>query len=191
MAQQVRKWVVKLTASQRAEVESLARSQKASSLISRRARVLLLADANHPEGRQTDESIALTVGMTRRQVQRIRMKSVRQGLSDTLRRQIRADAGTPKTFDGTAEARLVTLCCSTPPAGQQRWTLQLLVDELSRLQVVGSVCRETVRKTLKKIASSRGKRNASAFRKRTAPASWRTWSGSSTSTTKSTTKRTR
>lgn len=169
----------------------MARSQKASSLVSRRAQVLLLSDANHAEGRRTDETIAVMVGMTRRQVQRIRMKCARQGLSDTLRRQIRADAGTPKTLDGKAEARLVTLCCSTPPAGQQRWTLSLLVDELCRLQVVGSVCRETVRQTLKKIASSRGKRDASAFRKPTVPASLRTWKKSSTSTTEHTTKRTR
>ena len=151
MVQQVRKWILSLTPRQRQEVERLARSQKVSTLISRRARVLLLADQNHSEGRRTDETIADLVGMTRRQVQRIRLKCVQQGLSDVLQRTIRSDKGVPKTFDGAAEARLVTLCCSTPPKGHQRWTLNLLVDELTRLQVVASVCRETVRKTLKKI----------------------------------------
>lgn len=190
MAQQVHKWVVDLTVQQRAEAEQVARSQKTSTLTSRRAQVLLLADAQHPEGGRTDETIAVMVGMTRRQVQRIRMKYAQQGLSKTLRRQARSDAGTPKTLDGKAEAQLVTLCCSTPPAGQQRWTLTLLVDELCKLQVVASVCRETVRQTLKKIALSPGRRNASASRKKTAPVSLRIWSESLMSTTNSTTKRT-
>lgn len=152
MAQQVRKWVVRLTAEQRAELERLVRSQNASALVSRRARILLLADADHPEGRRTDDYIGERLGMTRRQVQRVRLKFLQQGLSTTLKRQVRSDCGTPKTLDGTAEAQLVTLCCSTPPEGRQRWTLQLLVDELCRLQVVTTVCRETVRRTLKKIA---------------------------------------
>lgn len=152
MAQQVRKWVVRLTEDQRHELESLARSQKASALVAKRARILLLADAQHPEGRRTDEYIGETLGLTRRQVQRVRLKFLEQGLSATLKRQIRSDRGIPKTLDGEAEAQLVTLCCSTPPEGREQWTLQLLVDELCRLQIVQTVCRETVRKTLKKIA---------------------------------------
>lgn len=152
MAQQVRKWVVRLTAEQRAELERVVRSQNASALVSRRAKILLLADADHLEGRRTDDDIGERLGMTRRQVQRVRLKFLQQGLSTTLKRQVRSDCGTPKTLDGPAEAQLVTLCCSTPPEGRQRWTLQLLVDELCRLQVVTTVCRETVRRTLKKIA---------------------------------------
>ena len=44
----------------------------------------------------------------------------------------------------------MTLCCGTPPEGRQRWTMQLLADELCRLKVVTHVCPETVRQTLKK-----------------------------------------
>lgn len=99
--------------------------------------------------------------------------------------------GHAQKIDGQVEARLVTLCCSTPPEGHQQWTLQLLVDELGRLKVVASVCRETVRKTLKKIASSRGALNASASQKPIGPTSLPRGSESSTFTTKSTTKRSR
>jgi hypothetical protein len=152
MAQQVRKWVVRLTGEQREELAKIERSQKASAMIAKRARIVLLADVAHPDGKRTDEQIAERVGLTRRQVQRVRMKAVQQGLEATLKRKIRTDKGVPKVFDGEAEAQLVTLCCSTPPDGRQRWTLQLLVDELARLQVVANVCRETVRKTLKKTA---------------------------------------
>lgn len=94
MAQQVRKWVVELTAEQREELERVVRSQQASALVAKRARILLLADAVHPEGWRTDESIGETVGMTRRQVQRVRLKFLQQGLSTTLRRKVRSDRGT-------------------------------------------------------------------------------------------------
>lgn len=186
----VRKYVVRLAAEQRRELEAVVRSQKASALIVKRARLLLLSDADHVDGRRPDWQIGQIIGLTEKQIKRIRQKFVQHGLEATLKRQVRSDAGTPQTLDGKAEAQLVTLCCSTPPAGQQRWTLSLLVDELCKLQVVASVCRETVRQSLKKIASSPGRRNASAFRKKTAPVSLRTWNKSSTSTTNTTTKRT-
>jgi hypothetical protein len=64
---------------------------------------------------------------------------------------------------------LIALACSDAPEGRERWTLQLLCDELVRLQVVESVCRETVRQCLKKTNLSRGGSNATAFRKPTAP----------------------
>ena len=182
---------VELDDNQRTELEAVVRDGTAPARRVRQARVLLLADEDRREGHRPDWYIAECVDVSIRQICRIRQQFVREGLNPTLNRKRRSDAGVPEKMDGNVEAQLITLCCSTPPAGQQRWTLQLLVDELSRQQVVVSVCRETVRKTLKKIASSRGKRNASAFRKPTAPVSWHAWSGSSTSTTRFTTKRIR
>jgi transposase len=111
-----------------------------------------MADEDRREGRNPDWYISQCVGVSERHVCRIRQRFVREGLASTIERKTRSDAGVPDKMDGKVEAQLVTLCCSEPPAGQQRWTLQLLVDELSRLKVVASVCRETVRKTLKKIA---------------------------------------
>ena len=152
MPQEVRKWVVELSDQQRTGLQKLARSQSASALQVKRARVLLLSDSIHPAGNRTDEQIAEMLEITRRQVQRIRTQFAQQGLEATIRRKIRSDEGVPRVFDGEAEAKLVTLCCSDPPDGHQTWTLQLLVDELTRLKVVSKVCRETVRRTLKKTA---------------------------------------
>jgi transposase len=113
----------------------------------RRARILLLSDENHVEGGLTDQQIAPRVGLSERQVVRIRQRFVREG-DQTLERKpkppVRGELG------GKAEAHLVVLCCSDPPKGRQRWTLQLLCDELGRLKLVESVCPETVRKSLKK-----------------------------------------
>ena len=177
MAQQVRKWVVQLTEEQRGELGRMVRSQNASARQVKRAKVLLLADATHADGRQTDEQIADAVSMTRRQVQRIRWKFVQDGTEGTLRRQTRSDKDIPKVFDGEAEAQLVTLCCSTPPEGHQRWTLKLLVRELDRLQIVTHVCPETVRRTLKKIDSNLGKLGGFVSPNETEPDSSLTWRG--------------
>ena len=146
-----KKYVVHLTKTERSNLEKLVRSQKTSSLQTKRARVLLLSDMNHAEGRRPDWQIGEIIGFSEKQVRRIRQKYVLQGLEATLQRQVRADAGIPQKIDGKVEAELVALACSTPPRGHQRWTLQLLVDEMCRLKIVTSVCPETVRKTLKKI----------------------------------------
>lgn len=168
----------------REELEALCRKQSVSAAKVRRARILLLSDDDHPEGRRPDWQIAEIVGIGEKTVQRVRQKFVREGLSHSIERKQRSTPGTTPKFDGRAEAQLVALCCSEPPDGHQRWTLQLLVDELGRLQVVTSVCRETVRRCLKKIASNRGKAAASAFPRETALVSWPTWRKSSTSTVK-------
>jgi hypothetical protein len=57
---------------------------------------------------------------------------------------------------GEVEALLIALTCSTPPAGRERWTLQMLADKLIELRVVEHMSDETVRHTLKKMNLSRG-----------------------------------
>jgi hypothetical protein len=59
-------------------------------------------------------------------------------------------------LDGRAEARLIALACSAPPEGRAVWTMRLLADKLVELEVVDSICDETVRLALKKTRSSPG-----------------------------------
>jgi hypothetical protein len=146
------------------------------------ATILLLADDAHPDGRRTDEQIALVVGVSVRQLERIRKKAALDGLDAALVRSPRSDACVPKILDGPAEAHLVTLCCSEPPDGRERWTLQLLCDELARLKVVTSVSPETVRVCLKKTTSSPGRSSGSASRRPIARGSSPRWKKSSTCT---------
>jgi hypothetical protein len=179
---------VKLSAVARRELEGVVRQSSAGVSRVRWARILLMADEAHPEGRRRDWEIAEAVGISERQVVRIRQKFVREGAEATLTRSTRSDAGSQKALDGKAEAHLVRLACSTPPEGRDRWTLELLVDELCRLQVVQSICRETVRQALKKTPCSLGSRNGSASPRRIARDSSREWKQSSTSTQKRSTK---
>jgi hypothetical protein len=191
MSKTIAKHKVVLSVEQRADLEYMVRQTAIGVAKKRWATILLLADEAHPDGQRTDEQIAAEVGICVRHLERIRKKFVLNGCEATLARSTRRDAGVPKVFDGSAEAHLVTLCCSTPPEGRDRWTLQLLVDELARLQVVTSVCRETVRKCLKKTCSSRGRPSGSASSRPTGRASSPRWRRSSTPTTPPTTPSTR
>jgi hypothetical protein len=51
----------------------------------------------------------------------------------------------PLQLDGTQEAYLIALACSTPPAGRERWPRQWLTDKLVELTIVESVSDETIR----------------------------------------------
>src|SRR3981189_999131 len=72
-----------------------------------------------------------------------------EGWSDS---QIAAALG---IFDGAAEARLMALACSKPPAGRARWTLQLLEEAVVELKIVKRASDNTIGRTLKKTLSSR------------------------------------
>ncbi len=64
---------------QREELERISRSQNVSAAQARRARILLLSDADHGDGRRPDWQIAELVGLTEKQVKRIRQQFVREG----------------------------------------------------------------------------------------------------------------
>jgi hypothetical protein len=181
-----RKLRVHLSAQQRTELEVVCRRHSVAAAKVRRARVLLMADEDHPDGRRRDWEIAEALDMCERQVVRLRQQFVREG---EIRLDRKPNPAVVGKLDGEAEARLVTVCCSGTPDGRDRWTLQLLCDELARLQVVESVCRETVRKCLKKMNLSRGGPSVFAFRKKIDPDSSREWKPSSTPTRKATTGR--
>jgi hypothetical protein len=180
-----------LSDEQRAELDRLTRQCSVGVAKKRWAIILLLADEAHPDGRYTDEEIAAEVGLSVRQLERVRKKFVREGMGAALTRAARSDAGVPKVLDGAAEAHLVTLCCSDPPDGRDHWTLQLLCDELVRLEVVTHVCPETVRTCLKKTPSGPGGRSDSASRPPTGRGSSPRWKRFSTPTTPPTTRPTR
>ena len=136
-----KRYIVDLTAAERAELQSMIRKGIASARRLTRARVLLLAD----EGK-TDERIAAALHVHETTVERIRQRFVAGGVERALRDQPRP-GGRPK-LDRKQEAFLVALACSAPPGGRARWTMQLLADRLVALEIVDSD--ETVRRTLKK-----------------------------------------
>ncbi len=57
---------------------------------------------------------------------------------------------------GEVEAQICLIACSEPPEGCSRWTMQMIADELIRLEVVDYITDSTVCDVMKKTKSSRG-----------------------------------
>ena len=151
----MKKYKVTLTAEECQQLADLIAAGKAAAQKLAHARVLLKADAaNGPAW--PDARIAEAVEVSIATVERIRQRFVEQGLEAALSRKKQDRPSRPRTLDGRAEARLIALACSAPPAGRKEWTMQLLADRLVALQVVDTVCDATVRRALKKTRSSRG-----------------------------------
>ena len=138
-----KRYIVDLTAAERAELRSVIRKGIAPARRLTRARVLLLADDG-----ETDERIAAALQLHPTTIERIRQRFVAGGVERALRDQPRP--GGRAKLDGKQEAFLIALACSAPPNGRARWTMQLLADRLVALEVVDAISDETVRRTLKK-----------------------------------------
>jgi transposase len=147
------KFIVRLTAAQRGELERLAATGTRPAATVTRARILLKADAGGDGW--TDDRIAEALDTSAATVARIRKKFAQHGLEAAVQRK-RPTGRQYRKLDGAQEARLAALACSPPPEGQARWTMKLLADKLVELEVVGSIDPATVCRTLKKTRSSRG-----------------------------------
>jgi hypothetical protein len=144
-----KKYVLKLTLEERAELEQVVRKGKAAGWKRQRAHALLLCDQGEAGPGWTDQHIAEAHGCSRRSLENWRKQAVEQGPLSLLERKPRADQGSRK-LDGEQEAQLVKLACSQPPAGRARWSLRLLAGRLVELEIVEAICHETVRSAMKK-----------------------------------------
>jgi len=155
---------IHLSAEDRASLERVARTGEHPALVLTRARILLKADADGPDA-WPDDRIAEALDVCRMTVMRVRQKFAAEGLDAALHRQ-KPTGRQYRKLDGAAEASLVALTCSEPPAGQARWTMRLLADKLVELEVVESIDPATVCRTLQKTTSSRGSSGSGSSRRR-------------------------
>ena len=167
----MKKYKVTLTAEERQQLHELISAGKGSAKKLAHARILLKADAAPGGPAWPDARIAEAAEVNVRTAERVRQRFVEQGLEAALVRKKQDRPSRERKLDGAAEARLVALACSGPPQGRACWTMQLLADKLVELDVVESVSDETVRRTLQKTRSSRGRRSGGATRRRRTPSS--------------------
>lgn len=139
------KYVVDLSADERAELEAMLASGTYKTRVLTRARCLLHADDG-----LTDPEVSQAVGCHPGTVGRIRKRYTEDGLAAVNRRE--ADRVYERTLDGRGEAHLIALACSDPPEGRSRWSLHLLAEHLVALNEIDvkSISHETVRQVLKK-----------------------------------------
>jgi hypothetical protein len=140
---------INLTDDQRRTLNTLIRAGKASARTQTRARILLLLDRS-PSAPLHDDAVAQALGCHRNTVRNIRRRFVTAGLPAALYDKP-LPPRSPKKITGEVQAHLLALACSTPPAGQQRWTLRLLAARLVELGLVDSISHAAVGARLKKL----------------------------------------
>lgn len=143
-----KKYIVRLTDSERGTLNEVVKKLKGSSQKVRRAQVLLKADADGPDW--TDCQIAEAYGCRTRTVETIRERFITEGFDATLHGKPKAPR--PKVLRGEQEAKVIALRLGPPPKGFANWTLRLLAERVVELNLVGSISHETLRRTLKKTS---------------------------------------
>lgn len=141
---------VKLSVSERSELEGIVRTGQQKARVRERAQILLWSDAG-----KSDLEIAGLLHRTPLTIARTRERwATHHTLTDHPKR------GRDKRLDGKQEALLVALACSDAPEGRESWTMQLLADKLVELKVIETpISDETVRRTLKKMSLSPGSKS--------------------------------
>jgi len=144
-----KRYIVKLTDEERAELRALVRKGKVAARKLARANILLIADDG-----AVDTAIAKALHVHVATIERTRRRFVDGGVDWALEERPRP--GAKRKLDIRQEAHLIALACSQPPEGRARWTLRLLADKLVELEIVEDVSHETVRQALKRGTSSPG-----------------------------------
>ena len=114
-----------------------------------RAHILSALDRGIPEAQ-----IISVLGVGRTAIWRTRSAYLEGGVEYALCDVERS--GKPRQYATNVEAQITALACSTPPEGAKRWTLGLLEQAAQAQADIGPISRETIRRLLKKTASSRG-----------------------------------
>jgi len=151
----VKKYVVRLSAEERAQLDAMIRRGKHPARRLLKARILLKADVSEAGEGWSDSRIIEALETTASMVYRVRKQLVEEGFEAVLSRKKRLLPPVLPIFDGEKEARLIALSCSEPPAGHARWSLRLLERKVVELNIVEAASDSTIGRVLKKTFSSR------------------------------------
>ena len=143
-----KKYIVRLTATERRMLRELIKKLNGSSQKVRRAQMLLKADV--AGAAWTDEQIADAFDSRTRTVEKLRERFVTAGFAQTLHGKQREKPATERILSGKQEAQLIAMRLGPPPKGYANWSLRLLSRKLVELEIVPTISHETVRVTLKK-----------------------------------------
>jgi hypothetical protein len=151
----VKKYVVRLSAEERDQLNDLIRSGKRSTQLLTKARILLKADVSDAGEGWSDSRIAEALDTSIANIERTRRQLVEEGFEAVLTRKYNPNSAPPRIFDGVAEAKLIALTLSPAPEGYARWSLHLLEEKVVELNIVAKASDNTIGRTLKKTLSNR------------------------------------
>ena len=150
-----KRYIVRLSDDERKRLNAMICKGKAAAKSILKARILLKADASEAGEGWTDERICEALDTNISMVMRVRAKLVEEGLDAVLTRKKRETPPIAPIFDGAAQAQLIALACSEPPAGHARRSIRLLANAVVERKIVGAAHFNTVGRALKKTSSSR------------------------------------
>ena len=151
----VKKYVVRLSAEERGQLDDLIRSGRRSAQLLTKARILLKADVSDAGEGWSDSRIAAALDTSIATVERTRRQLVEEGFEAVLARKYNPNSARPRIFDGAAEAKLIALTLSPAPEGFARWSLRLLEEKVVELHIVERASDNTIGRTLKKTFLNR------------------------------------
>lgn len=150
------KYRVELSEEERGILEGMLSKGKSSAQLVKRASILLAVDRGEfGDLRWTDAQAARAYRCSEQTVTNVKRDLVEDGFDSAMSRKKRKSPGNVK-IDGEAEAKIVALTCTDPPAGHSRWTLRLIAEKSVELGYVESISHVAVGNLLKKTSSSHG-----------------------------------
>ena len=156
------RYKVTLTEEERTELQkSIQKGGKGYRI--RHAQILLKLDQIPENTEWTYDRIKAAYGPTHSTIAGIAQRFVFDGMEAALGRKKQENYHRKVT--GEVEARICAIACSDPPEGRSRWTMQMIADELIRLEVVEYITDSTVCDAMKKTRLSHGRSNNGASRK--------------------------
>jgi hypothetical protein len=146
------KYIVELNDEQRENLEKITSSGTYPARQIKRAQIL---QKSHTKVSWIYAQISDAFEVSEVTIAKVRKTFVQSGLKAALRRK-KSDREYEHALDGEAEAHLIALACSQPPAGREHWSLRMLQNRFVKLGFADSISHETIRRVLKKTNASPG-----------------------------------
>ncbi len=133
---------IRLTETERQELETLLSKGDMSARLFRRATGLLALNRG-----ETLEAVAALLGVTNDTVRAWRQRYQADGLKSLIDKP---RSGRPIEIDGVQRAQITALACSEAPPGHSEWSLRLLAEKVVELGYCERISHTQVRNILKK-----------------------------------------
>jgi len=141
------RYKVTLTDEERVQLQNLVQKGGKGYRI-RHAQILMKLDSIPENKDWTYDRIQAAYNATHATIADIARRFVFEGLEAALGRKEQENRH--RKITGDIEARICAIACSKPPEGRSRWTMQLIADEVIRLEILDYVTDTTICEVLKK-----------------------------------------
>jgi hypothetical protein len=156
------KYWVRLSEEERGELSKLIQKGGKGYRI-KHAQILLKLDQRMENAGWTYERIKSAYDTSGGTIAGVAKRFVLEGMEAALGRKKQENYHRKVT--GEIEAKICAIACSSPPEGRSRWTMQMIADELIRLEVIDYITDTTVCEVMKKTRLNRGRLSNGASRK--------------------------